>query len=81
MKAAKKKINVAKVKGIHDRKDAFLKEITAREGFKVKPGMITAILNPTTKTADLYYFDAIYDRIDWRSDMAKAGYVRSVKYG
>lgn len=81
VKEAKKKINVAKVKGIHDRKAAFIKKVNKKLGFKVAAGMMTVILNPDTKTADIYQFDGLHDRIAFKSEMAQSGYIRSVKYG
>lgn len=79
--AAKKKINLAKVKGIHDRKTAFVERLSKELGFTVKPGMMTVIVNPDTKTADIYRFDGLHDRIAWNSEQAKNGYVTSVRYG
>lgn len=81
VKMAKKEINKDRVRRIHERKEKFAKEMQKTLGYKVKTGMITVIINPATKTADIYQFDGIHDRIAWGSDMAKAGYIKSVKYG
>lgn len=81
VKEAKRKINLAKVQGIHDRKEAFAERISKELGDEVKPGMITVIINPDTKVADLYQFDGIHDRINWNGEQAQSGYLKSVKYG
>lgn len=78
---AKKKINRAKVEAIHQRKKAFADAMQKKLGFKIKTGMMTCIINPDTKTADLYQFDGLHDSISWNSEMAKAAYVGSVRYG
>ena len=65
---------------IHDRKAKVLEELSAKLGHTVKASTITVILNPDTKTADIYKFDGWHDRIGWNSDQAKDGYVRSVTY-
>ncbi len=90
VKAEKKKINAAKVRAIHARKAAFEGRVNAElkkragKGKKapaVKVGMMTVIVNPDTKTADIYEFDGIHDRIPFQSEMADKGYVRTVRYG
>lgn len=81
MAKAKKKINAAKVKAIHDRKQAFADAMQKKLGYKIKTGMITVIINHDTKTADLYQFDGLHDRIGWNSELAKSAYLKSVKYG
>jgi hypothetical protein len=81
VKAEKKRINQQKVADIHGRKKAFVKRMSKELGFKVKPGMMTVIINHAKKTADIYQFDDIHDRIPWESDMARKGYVKTVRYG
>lgn len=81
VKAAKKEINRQKVAAIHERKKAFIKEMNKRLGYKVKAGMMTCLINPDTKTVDLFRFDDIYDRIPFKSQMAQAAYIGSFRYG
>ena len=79
--ATKKKINRAKVEGIHARKEAFVQRLSKELGFKIKPGMMTVIINHAKKTADIYKFDGLFDSISWNSERAQNGYVTSVRYG
>ena len=79
--AAKKKINKRKVQAIHDRKNAFIQEINKKLGFKVNADMMTVIINHETKTADIFQFDGVHDRIPFRSEMTQKAYVGSFKYG
>lgn len=81
VKLEKKKINADKVRRIHERKQQFADGLAKDLKYKITPGMITVIVNPATKTADLYQFDGLHDSIGWNSDKAKAGYLKSVKYG
>ena len=41
---------------------------------------MTCIINPDTKTADIYKFEGWHDRIGWNSEEAKKAYVGTVKY-
>ena len=50
-------------------------------GKKVKPRTLTLIINPDTRTADVYIFDGLHDRLHWQSKEAKAAYKGSVTYG
>lgn len=79
--AAKKKINAAKVKAIHARKAAFIARMNKELGYEIGAGMMTVIINPDTRTADIYQFDGLHDRIPFKSEMARAAHVGSVKYG
>ena len=77
----KKRINADKVLRIHERKQDFADRLAKKLKHKIRPGMITVVINPLTQTADLYQFDGLHDSIGWNSDKAKAGYLKSVKYG
>jgi hypothetical protein len=81
VKVAKKRINAAKVEGIHARKAAFIERMNKELGFVEKAGMMCVLVNPDTKTADLYEFDGFHDRIPFKSEQAQQAYVGSVKYG
>lgn len=73
--------NAEKQKRIHNRKMKVIKQLQkANPGKKIKPRTMTVIINPDTKTADVYEFDGLHDRIDWQSAQGKAGYKGSVKY-
>jgi hypothetical protein len=73
--------NHHKQKRIRQRKEKALKEIEAKTGKKAKPRTMTVIINPETKTADVYEFDGWHDIIRWNSPEAKAAYKGSVTYG
>lgn len=77
----KREWNQAKQKAIHDRKMKELKGLEGELGHPIKAATYTVILNHDTKTADIYKFDGWHDSIPWKSEQAKKGYVRSVKYG
>lgn len=80
-KAAVSRINAAKVQAIHDRKAAFVAKLSEDLGFEVAPGMMCCIINHEAKTADIYQFDGLHDRIAWNGEMANDGYVATVRYG
>lgn len=73
--------NANKQKAIHARKKKALAEVSKAVGRPVKASTVTLILNPDTKTADIYKFDGWHDYIGWNSPAAKAAYVGSVSYG
>lgn len=73
--------NVEKQKKIHARKKKVLAALGKELGKPIKAATMTVILNPDTKTADIYQFDGWHDRIGWNSPEAKAAYVGSVTYG
>ncbi len=70
----------AKQKRILERKQKALKEIEKATGKKAKPRTICAIINPDTRTADLYSFDNWHDILRWNSEESKAAYVGSYQY-
>jgi hypothetical protein len=78
--SAKAKWNAKKQAKIHERKEAIVQKLEAETGKPIKRTTMTVILNPDTKTADIYKFDGWHDRVGWNSDEAKAGYIASVKY-
>jgi hypothetical protein len=81
VKKAKARINKAKVAGIHARKAAFVERMNKELGFVEKAGMMCVLVNPDTRTADLYEFDGFHDRIPFKSEQAQKAYVGSVRYG
>jgi len=72
--------NKKKQQAIHDRKQKVLDEVTRITGQQVKGETIATILNPDTKTVDIYRFEGYHDRIPWRSDQAAAAYQGSFNY-
>lgn len=72
--------NKAKQQAILDRKHAVLQDMSKEHGVQMKAKTVTTILNPDTKTVDLFVFDGFHSRIPWDSDQAKAGYVGSYHY-
>lgn len=77
----KAKWHAAKQKACLDRKKQVLADAEKKAGRKVKPATITTIINPDTKTVDLYKFSGWHQRIGWNSPEAKSAYVGSYKYG
>lgn len=73
--------NTEKQRRIHERKMKVIQQLEKQTGKKVHPRTMTVIINPDTKTADIYVFDGLHDRIDWQSPQGKAGYEGSVRYG
>lgn len=61
-----------------DRKLALLKKLSKERGKKINPVTFTGILNPDTKTIDIYRTDGYHQRIDWNDPKAK--YMGSVEY-
>jgi len=49
-------------------------------GRPVKPVTVGVILNPDTKTADVFRFNGFHARIGWNSPQAQKAYVGSYKY-
>jgi hypothetical protein len=72
--------NATKQERIHERKEAVLAELQARTGKKAKPRTMTVIINPDTRTADVYVFNGWHDILRWRSEEAEAAYRGSVVY-
>lgn len=76
----KKRHNAEKMQAIHDRKERARKEQEERLGRPVKAVTMTTLINPDTKTADLFRFEGYHDRIGWNSEEMKKAYIGSVKY-
>ena len=72
--------NLRKQGEILERKAAALAEIQKSLGKKVKASTMTTIINPDTKTVDVFRFEGFHLRIAWNSDLAKGGYIGSYKY-
>lgn len=66
---------------IHRRKEAAMKELSKKLGKKIRGCTLTCLLNPDTRTVDIYRFDGFKDIIRWNSEEAQQGYVGSVTYG
>jgi hypothetical protein len=65
---------------IHERKKKALADLSKKLGKPIKARTITCLINPDTKTIDIYVFDGWHDRIPWRSEMANKAYKTSVTY-
>lgn len=76
----KAKWNAKKQAMIHERKKKALADLSKKLGAKVKARTVTVLLNPDTRTCDIYVFDGWHDRIGWNSDVARASYKGSVQY-
>lgn len=76
----KAKWNAKKQQMIHERKRKALEDLSKKLGRKVKAKTMTVLLNPDTKTADVFQFDGWHNRIAWRSEEAKAAYIGSITY-
>jgi hypothetical protein len=72
--------NQKKMQAIIDRKTAVLAEYQQKYGSKVKGKTVTAILNPDTRTADLFQYEGFHLHIRWNSDETKKAYVGSYTY-
>ncbi len=77
----KRQWNEQKQHAILLRKDKAVRDLGRKLHKKVKASTITLILNPDTKTADVYHFKGFHLRIGWNGNLAKTGYVGSFKYG
>ena len=62
------------------RKYGAVADIERLTGKKYKPKTITTIINPDTKTVDVYEFDDFHLRIAWNSPEAKRAYVGTYQY-
>jgi hypothetical protein len=77
---AKAKHNAEKSDKIMARKFQVVQDYSAKVGRPIKAKTVTLILNPDTKTADVFMFDGFHRRIAYNSEQAKAGYVGSYNY-
>jgi hypothetical protein len=72
--------NQKKLQAIMDRKQAVLDEYKKKYGPKVKGITMTTILNPDTKTADIYRYDGFHLHLRYNNAAAQKAYVGSFKY-
>lgn len=72
--------NAQKSQAILDRKQAVLEEWSAAHGVEARGKTMTTIINPDTKTIDIYEFSGFHSRIRWNSAEAKAAYKGSFRY-
>jgi phage-related protein (TIGR01555 family) len=70
----KREWNEAKAADILARKNAALKRARQEFGPGIQPKTLTTILNPDTKTADVFLFDGFHSRIAWNSPEVKKAY-------
>ena len=77
---AKARWNAKKAQKILDRKEAALKQLSKEMGKPIKGSTMTTILNPDTRTVDLYVFKGFHSRVSWNSDEAKKAFVGSFKF-
>jgi hypothetical protein len=72
--------NQRKQKMIHERKKKALADLSKELGKPIKAKTITCLINPDTKTIDIYVFDGWHDRIGWKSELAAKSYKTSISY-
>lgn len=72
--------NTKKMEMIFARKKKAKAELEKKLGKKIKATTMTVLINPDTKTADIFRFDGWHSRIGWNSDVMRKGYVGSFKY-
>jgi len=77
---AKAAWNAEKMKAIMQRKQNALRTLSKETGRKLKPMTVTTIINPDTKTADVFQFEGFHLHIRWGSDETKKAYVGSYRY-
>ena len=65
---------------ILERKKKALADLSEKLGKPIKARTITCLINPDTKTIDIYQFDGWHDRIGWNSESAKKAYQGSITY-
>lgn len=73
--------NNQKRAAILDRKQTVVNEFSKRTGNKIKGQTMTTIINPDTRTVDIYQFDGFHSSIRWGSPEAARAYVGSYRYG
>lgn len=76
----KKAYNLAKLQECFKRKDAALKKLGQVVGHDLKPVTMMLMINPDTKSADLFQVDGYHANIGYNSPLAKQGYVGSYQY-
>ena len=66
--------------GIIPRKYRLLAAMTRRDGIKYQPRTITTIINPDTKTFDVYVFKGYHRYVGWDSPLAIESFAGTFKY-
>lgn len=72
--------NKGKNKDIIDRKLKAMADYEKELGEPVKGMTVTTIINPDTKTFDVYAFEGFHLKVNWRSPEAAKGFVGTFKY-
>ena len=72
--------NRAKGKAAIARKLQVLEEISQERGIKLTAKTYGIILNPDTRTADVFEIDGFHERVGWKSELAQHSYVGTVKF-
>jgi 8-oxo-dGTP pyrophosphatase MutT (NUDIX family) len=72
--------NQKKLQAILDRKAQVVKEFEKKMGRKVRQRTMTTLINPDTRTADVFAYDGFHLHIRWNNDAAKKAYVGTFKY-
>jgi hypothetical protein len=76
----KAKWNAEKQRKIHERKKKVLEAVSKIVGTTVKASTMTVILNPDTRTADVFKFEGWHDRISWTSPETQKAYQGTYRY-
>lgn len=62
------------------RKENARRALSRKHGTNLGARTATLIINPDTKSADLYIFEGFHKRIGWNSPQAKTAFVKTIKY-
>jgi hypothetical protein len=76
----KKEFNQKMAAAIIKRKEDVLRKYQKKIGKKIKGYTITTIVNPDTKTVDVFQFNGFHSRIAWNSEEAKAAHKGTYAY-
>ena len=76
----KRALDKKRQRAIMKRKLDMVKQKSKEFGAKIEGRTITSIINPDTKTADVYEFPGFHEAIYWNGDMAKAAYKGTYRY-
>jgi hypothetical protein len=79
-KEEKQAWNEAKAAQILDRKNQVVKDLSKKLGHKVQGTTMTCIINPDTRTTDLFKFKGFHLRIGWNAPETQRAYVGTFKY-
>lgn len=72
--------NAQKAQAIMDRKQSVVDSFSKKFKKPVKGKTLSVIINPDTKTADVYLFGGFHHRVGWKSQQAQDAYQGSYKY-